>query len=165
VLEDEVGVARRAALHRRIAEVLEQDPGGSPPEVLAYHFDRGGDDDKTARYLEQAGDQAQERQAHGAAEGYYREAVAHLADLGRPLDLARVRLKLGTVLHAQARYEAALAVLEPAAGSFQQASDLAGLARALAQIGAGQTAQGAGPELGTLPPPTGITALHALPVP
>jgi tetratricopeptide (TPR) repeat protein len=134
VLEEDVGVARRAALHRRIGESLEQD-ADAQPEALAYHFERGGDRERAARYLERAGDRAQERQAHGVAAGYYREAVAHLASLGRALDLARVRLQLGTTLLIQAHYEAALAALEPAAAAFHQAGDRANLARTLAQIG------------------------------
>jgi tetratricopeptide (TPR) repeat protein len=136
VLEEEVGIARRTALHRRIARTLEQGAGHLPLEALAYHFDRGGDRERAAHYLEQAGDRAQGQQAHGAAEGYYREAAAHLERLDSVPDLARVRLKLGTVLHAQARYEAALGALEPSAAAFHQVGDREGLARTLAQIGA-----------------------------
>jgi transcriptional regulator with XRE-family HTH domain/tetratricopeptide (TPR) repeat protein len=136
VLEEDVGAARRAALHRRIAGALEQDAGDPPLEALAYHFDRGGDRERAAHYLELAGDRAQERQAQDAAEASYREAAEHLELLGSVADLARVRLKLGTVLFAQARYEAALAALEPAAATFHQAGDWEGLARTLAQIGA-----------------------------
>jgi tetratricopeptide (TPR) repeat protein/transcriptional regulator with XRE-family HTH domain len=135
VLEDEVGAARRAALHRRIGEGLEQEPGEPPLDRLAYHFERAGDRGRAARYLELAGDRAQAQQAHTAAEEYYRVAAAVLEQLGRATDLARVRLRLGTVLTVRGNYEAALAALELAARALHEAGDGAELARALAQIG------------------------------
>jgi tetratricopeptide (TPR) repeat protein/transcriptional regulator with XRE-family HTH domain len=136
VLEEQVGAARRAALHRRIAEALEAGTGDPPLALLAYHFDRGGDRRQAARYLEEAGDRAQTNQAHGAAAGYFLASATYLQQLGQPLDMARVRLKLGTVLSIQARYEAALVVLEQAAAAFHEAGDRTGLARTLARIGA-----------------------------
>ena len=42
VVEAELGAARRAVLHRRVAEALEGDPGSASPELLAYHYGRGG---------------------------------------------------------------------------------------------------------------------------
>src|SRR5262249_24953135 len=39
----DLSAARRAVLHRRIAAVLEAEPGESEVELLAYHYGRSGD--------------------------------------------------------------------------------------------------------------------------
>jgi len=135
VVEADLSVARRALLHRRAAEVLERDPARATPELLAYHYTRGDAEDEAARYLELAGDQVWDQHASVAAEGHYRAAVEWRERRGRTLDAARVRAKLGTVLTAVARYEAALATLEQAAAAFEADGDLAGLSGVLAQIG------------------------------
>ena len=70
-------------------------------------------------YLEQAGDRAAAQHAHAAAEGYYRELVERLDGLGRVQDAARVREKLGSVLHTAARYDEALVVLEQAGAALR----------------------------------------------
>ena len=103
VLEAELGLARRTVLHRRVAEALEAGEGEPPVEVLAYHYARSKEQDKTVLYLEQAGDKAVAQQAHVTAEGYYRERVDHLDRLGRALDAAQAQEKLGAVL-ATCRY-------------------------------------------------------------
>jgi hypothetical protein len=94
------------------------------------------------RYVEQAGDRALAQGASAAAEGYYRELVAHLDGLGRSRDAASAREKLGTVLEIVARYEAALAVLEQAAGTYLPAEQPESLARVTTQIGRGYSING-----------------------
>src|SRR5205823_8390166 len=42
VVEADVGAARRALLHRRVAQALAGAPAGAPAELLAYHYARGG---------------------------------------------------------------------------------------------------------------------------
>jgi len=135
VLEADLGAARRAMLHRRVAEALEDDPAGASPELLAFHYGRGGAWDEAMRYLEVAGDHAWSQRAHGAAEGHYREALDRLERLGRGLDALRVREKLGEALYGAGRYEAALGVLEQAAESYDAAGDLEGLARVTVTMG------------------------------
>src|SRR5437764_15303852 len=72
VVEADLGAARRAVLHRRIAEALEHGPGEPPVDQLAYHYSRSEAQEKALLYLEQAGDRAAAQHAHAAAEGYYR---------------------------------------------------------------------------------------------
>jgi predicted ATPase len=53
------GTARRALMHRRVAEVLEQRPEDASLAVLAYHHGQSGNGEKAITYLERAGDAAQ----------------------------------------------------------------------------------------------------------
>jgi tetratricopeptide (TPR) repeat protein/transcriptional regulator with XRE-family HTH domain len=133
VVEADLGLARRLALHKRVAEALEGRPGEPPLDRLAYHYARGDVLDKAALYLERAGDRARAQFAHTAAEGYYREAVDHLERLGHRRDAARVREKRGTVLRLAGRYEAALVELDQAVATYRAAGDLESVARALAE--------------------------------
>jgi len=140
VIEANLGAGRRAALHRRVAAELEHKWAAlgvreEPLEVLAYHYVRGGVEDKAARYLEQAGDRARTQTAHATAEAYYRQAAALLDGLGRAHDGARVREQAGAVLTAAARYDAALAALEEAAATYRRVGDLEGLGRTVAGMG------------------------------
>src|SRR5207244_8205248 len=95
VVEADLGAAGRSVLHRQVAEALEQEPDEPLVERLAYHYSRGGIPDKAMRYLEQAGDRAQAQYANAAAEGYYQDLVERLDRLGRSLEAARAREKLG----------------------------------------------------------------------
>ncbi|HEU0026640.1 MAG TPA: hypothetical protein VFQ25_05945 [Ktedonobacterales bacterium] len=135
VLEADLGAARRAMLHRQVAEALEGAPVPTSAELLAYHYVRAGIPDKAVRYLESAGDHAWSQRAHGAAEGHYREALERLERLGRLRDALRVREKLGDALYLAGRYAAALEVLERAAESYDAVGDLEGLARVTVAIG------------------------------
>jgi len=154
VLEADLGAARRAMLHRRVAEALERDPGEAAPELLAYHYVRAGIPHQAVRYLEVAGDHAWSQRAHGAAEGYYREALDRLDGLGRVHDAARVREKLGEVLHGAGRYDAVLEVLEQAAESYGGGDDLEGLVRVTAAMGWAHSLRGT--------TPTGVALITAL---
>jgi tetratricopeptide (TPR) repeat protein/transcriptional regulator with XRE-family HTH domain len=124
VLEADLSSARRAMLHRRTAEMLEARSAAATAEVLAYHFGRSDVPERAVGYLEQAGDQARAQYGRAAAESFYREAVQWLDRLGRPLDAARVRERLGTLLRTGARYAEALAALEPAAEAYRAVGDL-----------------------------------------
>jgi tetratricopeptide (TPR) repeat protein/transcriptional regulator with XRE-family HTH domain len=134
VLEADLGPARRALLHRRMAEALEGRPGVGSAEVLAYHYGRSDAPERAVGYLEQAGDQAQVQHGHAAAEGFYREAVERLDSLGRHLEAGRVREKLGSVLLTSALYADALVVLEAATEAQRTAGDLEGVGRVEATI-------------------------------
>jgi transcriptional regulator with XRE-family HTH domain/tetratricopeptide (TPR) repeat protein len=134
-VERELGVARRRVLHRRIAEALEQRLGEALVERLAHHYGQSDLPEKAIVYLGRAGDAAQARYAHAAAEEHYRALLGRLDELGRAAEAARVREKLGRTLLAQGRYDAALAVLEEAAERYRLAGDLLGQGRTVAEIG------------------------------
>ncbi len=135
VAESDLGQARRRLLHGQIAEALEGPAGAAPAELLAYHYGRSDAPDRALPYLEQAGDAARDQAAHGAAEGYYREAITRLDGLGRAVDAARIREKLGAVLYTTVHYSQALELLEQAATALRLAGDMEGLGRAVARIG------------------------------
>jgi tetratricopeptide (TPR) repeat protein len=135
VIEADLGPARRLVLHRRVAEALERLPGDRPAERLAYHYARGGEQDKAVQYLEQAGDSAAAQAAHTAAQGHYQEAAERLDGLGRVEQASRVRAKLGTVLVHVGHYDAALPVLERAAATYRDTGDLESLGSVTAQMG------------------------------
>jgi hypothetical protein len=61
--------------------------------------------------------------------------LERLDRLGRRLDGARVREKLGVVLTTVAQYDAALEALEQAAATLRAAGDMEGLGRVTASIG------------------------------
>ncbi|HVA91969.1 MAG TPA: hypothetical protein VNL71_19250, partial [Chloroflexota bacterium] len=135
VVEEDLGAARRASLHRRVAEVLEGESGHRPVEALAYHFARSDAWEKAVFYLEQAGDRAAAQYAVSSAEHFYRAALERLDEHGRDLDGARVREKLADVLALVTRYEEALAALARAAAWYRVAGDLEGLGRVTARRG------------------------------
>jgi transcriptional regulator with XRE-family HTH domain/tetratricopeptide (TPR) repeat protein len=135
VLEEDLGVARRMALHRRIAETLEHAPGEPSIERLAYHYSRGGEEEKAALYLERAGDRALAQHANDAAEHHFHDLIGRLERLGHTLDAARAYEKLGAVLIIMARYDAALAALDQAAALHRAAQDLESEGRVTARIG------------------------------
>jgi tetratricopeptide (TPR) repeat protein len=156
VIEADLSAARRAALHRRVAEALEAGPGISPVELLADHYARAGVPEKAVFYLERAGDKARAQFAPDSAERFYGQVVERLDRLGRAGEAAAVREKLGEVLTILARYDTALAVLEAAAAAHQAAGEHEGLRRTLAQIGRVH-GHGAGPT-----PQEGLARLEPL---
>jgi predicted ATPase/DNA-binding XRE family transcriptional regulator len=135
VLLADLGTARRALLHRRVAEALEQGTDASPLETLAFHYAQSGETDKVIPYLERAGDAAQARYAHAEAAEAYREVVSRLEAAGRAMEAARVREKLAEGLTLLARYDEALEALEAAAACYARAGDRESEVRTLAQCG------------------------------
>jgi predicted ATPase/Tfp pilus assembly protein PilF/DNA-binding XRE family transcriptional regulator len=135
VLLTDLGTARRALLHRRVAEVLETAVPAPAVAVLAYHFAQSDEQEKAILYLEQAGDAARTRYAHTEAESAYREVIERLETLGSSTRAAAVSEKLGMMLALQARYDEALVTLERAGDAYRLEGDLEGEVRALAQIG------------------------------
>jgi tetratricopeptide (TPR) repeat protein len=158
VLETDLGAARRAQLHGRVAEALEGEPGGSlkpagraAPELLAYHCVRAGISDRAVHYLEIAGDRAASQYANKVAEAYYREALERVdrADV-----LTRLREKLGLLLFRIGKYDETLALLEPAAAAYRGAGDWAALVRVTALMGWAHAGRGT--------PRDGVEPLRAL---
>lgn len=82
VVEADLGAARRAALHRRVAEALEGEPGPPPVERLAYHYTHGEVWLKALDYLVQAGDKAAAAYANGDALEFYAQALSACEKLG-----------------------------------------------------------------------------------
>lgn len=135
VVAARLGAARRASLHRQIAEALERQGTSAHVEQLAYHFAQAGKHEKAILYLEQVGDRARSLCAYGEAESAYRELAALLEQQGDEVRAAGVRQKLGTMLRGLARYDDALAALEQARHTYAQAGELEALGRTVAQIG------------------------------
>jgi tetratricopeptide (TPR) repeat protein len=109
VVEANLGTARRALLHRDIAQALEATAGEPAVEVVAYHYAQTDAHAKAAHWLERAGDQAASRFANAAAVSYYSAArergVACGADPEAPerLDekLGDLRYSMGAFVQAQ----------------------------------------------------------------
>jgi len=86
----------RAALHLRIAEVVERDfkdIAAAEPEWLARHFSQAGQPSRAIPYWERAGQRASKLAAHTEAGRHFKAALAQLAKL--PEEPARHRLELG----------------------------------------------------------------------
>jgi tetratricopeptide (TPR) repeat protein/transcriptional regulator with XRE-family HTH domain len=145
-IEADLSAARRIALHQRVAEAWEQGSTEPPAALLAYHYGRAGDASKAVLYLERAGERALAMRAHAAAEGYYRELVRWLDDLGKSAQAAQAREQLGAILMTMAQYDEALDVLERAAESYRALDDREGWGRALAQIGSVHALRGTAEE-------------------
>jgi len=135
VVEADLGAARRAGLHRRVAEALEGLARPPAADLLAYHYSRSDTPDRALAYMEQAADQASARAAHATAADHLQALVGRLDALGRAGDAARAREKQGAALSALGRYDAALAALDGAATAYRGADDLDGFGRAIAHIG------------------------------
>jgi tetratricopeptide (TPR) repeat protein len=82
VVEADLGAARRAVLHLRVAEVLERSPAawgnpGVPPiERLAYHYSQGESWPQALEYLVRAGDKAVASYANQDALDFFAQALA-----------------------------------------------------------------------------------------
>jgi DNA-binding CsgD family transcriptional regulator len=96
----------RRSLHQRVGELLEGGPS-PPPQILAYHFNRSGDRNRTVRYAMAAGSEAAAVHAHWDATQYYGIALEALAQ-----EPSRLRLQatesLGDAWVALGDYTAAL---------------------------------------------------------
>lgn len=152
-----LSAAKRAVLHRYVAETLEARGGEDQLGALAYHYARAGDEEKTLVYLERAADRATAMQAYGATESYCRDLVARLDARGENAWAARVREKLGAALMTAAHYDDALHVFEAAASTYRATDDVEGLCRTMAQIGWVHALRGT--------PNEGIARLQPLPDP
>jgi tetratricopeptide (TPR) repeat protein/transcriptional regulator with XRE-family HTH domain len=136
VVISDLSSARRKALHRRIARLLERQPEPAPVEVLAYHFGRAGEQQQAIAYLERAGDRAHAMRAYADAEASYRELLSSLEGTHRPVEeIARAQEKLGLVLYATARFEAAVDLLDRAMRGYRASGNLEGVGRTSARLG------------------------------
>ena len=90
---------RRQALHLAIAAALLEDDGpGTGPEVLAQHYESGGDFVRSFEWWERAGDAAAARSAQPEAAAHYASALRVMRGQGTSVDAARecrLLLRLG----------------------------------------------------------------------
>ncbi len=135
VVDADLGLARRAVLHRRVAEALEQVEGVREVDRLAHHYERSDYPEKALPYIEQAGDRASERSAYSAAASYYRRVIERFESLDRPLDVARAREKAAGVAVAVGAYDDALALLRPVIDAYRVAGDEGETVRAVIASG------------------------------
>jgi tetratricopeptide (TPR) repeat protein len=87
--------SRRAALHLRIADLVERASGARAGEIaaeLALHFELGGDDSRAVHHLQRAGDTARRRSAFREARRHYEHALELL--VRQPEDDARAAREL-----------------------------------------------------------------------
>jgi TOMM system kinase/cyclase fusion protein len=86
----------RQSLHRGVAVVLRQrfpDVERAQPEVLAHHFERGGQIEKAVEYWKRAGDRTMARGAYAESVQHFEHGLALLARL--PDAGKRTQLELG----------------------------------------------------------------------
>ena len=103
---------RRRELHRRVAEVYEEQGRADDPELaelLSLHWSRAGDHERTWTYSLTAGGRAQAKYANVEAAGFYRRAleVARRLEL-EPGEVAAVWEALGDVSDLAGRYVGAV---------------------------------------------------------
>ncbi|HNT76893.1 MAG TPA: tetratricopeptide repeat protein [Anaerolineae bacterium] len=106
--------AHRRDLHRRLAEYLErqhQDNLAEYYELLAYHYTRSEDPEKSWEYLIKAGDKARGKYANEAAIAYYQQALALNLATHDPYPVYEA---LGDVYRLTGQYEQALETYEQA---------------------------------------------------
>jgi DNA-binding winged helix-turn-helix (wHTH) protein/predicted ATPase len=97
VLYERLSAARRLLLHRRLADRGEAVYGESVSEIaaeLAMHFERAGNDDSAACYLQLAADKAMRRSAYREAVALSRRGLDLLARLPETDERATRELKL-----------------------------------------------------------------------
>jgi transcriptional regulator with XRE-family HTH domain/tetratricopeptide (TPR) repeat protein len=76
VVESDLSAPRRRLVHRRVAEAMERATEQRPPQVLAYHFERGGETTKALHYLERAAESAAQVGAFAEVRRCLRRALA-----------------------------------------------------------------------------------------
>jgi transcriptional regulator with XRE-family HTH domain/tetratricopeptide (TPR) repeat protein len=134
-LEADLSGARRAALHRRLADALERLPHPEQRAAeLAWHLARGDQLSRALPYALQAGDLAEALCAHAEAEQHYRAAVDWARRLGNRARLCEALDKCADVLFRLARFTDAYACLEETIRIYREDRDWERLAWATSQI-------------------------------
>ncbi|MGI8460501.1 MAG: protein kinase domain-containing protein, partial [Solirubrobacterales bacterium] len=138
----EIPATRRAAVHGRIAEALEQlhgDDASAHLASLAHHFLEAastGDPLRAAEYARRAARQANERLAHEDAVGLLERArdVTGLGGRGDPAERLELELELGEAQTKAGRYPAARETIDAAAAMARELGDEDALARAAVDV-------------------------------
>jgi tetratricopeptide (TPR) repeat protein len=107
VVEADLGLARRAALHRQVAEALAQQAGAVPIELVAYHYARSDQQERAIDYLVQAAERAYHTVAYQEYVDLLAEAM-RIAERSNQADLvADLRIRRGRAFQNIERYTAA----------------------------------------------------------
>lgn len=130
---EEISLARRRLLHRRVAEALLGRAracrgGDALAAQIAYHFERGGQERDAATFFAKAGEQARAVYANVEALGYFRAAL----ELGHP-DHRALHEAIGDLQTFLGEYGAALASYERAR-AYDISTDVARLERKRAEV-------------------------------
>lgn len=112
---EETSLTRRRLLHHRVAEALVS-PARHQPEpesiasLVAYHYERGGDELQAAKYYKMAGENARKLHANRDALAHFQSALA----LGYP-GAAALHEAIGDILTLLGEYQAAMASYQKSA--------------------------------------------------
>ena len=110
VIYDTMFSAERASIHERFAARAEA--ANASPEILAFHWRKAGDLERTARFAEEAGHNAHALGAYASARASYDEALAHASEDDHrerlSTTLARVTMLLGDAGAARAHTETSI---------------------------------------------------------
>lgn len=98
--------SKRRQLHRQAAEAVEQ-LNPEDYEVLAFHYQRAGEEGKAVDYLLKTGDRARGLYANQEAIHSYQKAIKILKKTGDYERTARTLMKLGLTYHNSFDYKAA----------------------------------------------------------
>lgn len=121
----------RAMLHGQLGRFIEQTYRhqlAQHYDLLAYHFDRSGNEPKRREYLRKAGEAAQAQYANAAALDYYQRLVPLLDEPER----VPVMLRLGQVLELVGRWQEARARYAETLSLAERLADRSGIAQAQA---------------------------------
>jgi tetratricopeptide (TPR) repeat protein/transcriptional regulator with XRE-family HTH domain len=147
VVLSDLSAMRRAHVHQRVAEALEQVPArqqeGRAAE-LAWHWLEAGDAERALPYVLLAGDQAEAAYAHQDAERHYQSARDLAHELGDQRREAEALQKLGYAVRCLGRFLQAVEVLEQALGLYQAIGEVETQGYVLALIGQLHAYAGAG---------------------
>jgi DNA-binding SARP family transcriptional activator len=130
---EEISLARRRLLHRRVAEALIKrartlTERGELAGLIAYHYRMAGQDAAAAEYFALAGEYARRIYANADARAHFESALA----FGHP-DVAALHEAIGDVSTLLGEYRAATQSYETAAASYEPEA-LARVERKLADI-------------------------------
>ncbi len=130
---DEISLARRRLLHRRVAEALikrarSSAERGALAGLIAHHYRMAGQDAAAAEYFTLAGEHARQIYANADALAHFESALA----LGHP-DVAALHEAIGDLRTLLGEYSVALQSYETAA-ALQEPEGLARVERKLADI-------------------------------
>ena len=130
---EEMSLARRRLLHRRVAEAMAKRPrdreqAGVVAVVIAEHYHLAGQDDEAANHFKLAGDHARSLFANAEALAHYRSALT----LGY-VDVASLHEAVGDLETLIGNYGAAIAAYEKAAAVSDE-DYLAGFERKLGDV-------------------------------
>lgn len=134
--------ARKEQIHQKIAVALEAGVSELAPEPLAFHFANSADQASALRNLERVAERALKMRAYDSAEANYHDALTRATALDDARASGRLRARLGDLYIGRGRFDTALATLEAAIASYEQAGDYDAAGLALARLGWAHAFQG-----------------------